>query len=220
MANAKRELYDQVHCVRDAMRLRDAEPLNIIDWITTHVPQISIGTKHFHTRGMTGMLVTERGNPNDNAIILNELRSPREQNFDCTHEFIHYCLHLDGTTTIFECFDESPTQDTFREWQANEGAAELLVPFKAFAPMIKRHYNKFLTLNGLLDFRDMAARTFSVTPAMIKTRLDVMRYEILQYLDHVPLTEIEYLSMNQQDQRAISISSLNEVEEEAQLELM
>ena len=72
------------------------------------------------------------------SIALNSNRSVTMQNFDCCNELIHYFCH-----DIKECqcvcaevgSETSPiTQNPFLEWQANEGAAELLVPYQMFIP--------------------------------------------------------------------------------------
>lgn len=215
--HTKRDLYDQVQFIRDTLRLSDsAYPLDMIAFINTSISNLSVGLASFHTKGFQGMLKITPEIGKNSVILLNDCRTRREQNFDCAHEFMHYCLHGSDKTQTFRCFDNTvPTQYAYREWQANEGAAELLVPFSQFAPCIKAHHRDFYTLEGLIAFREWMAGKFGVTPIVIRTRLDSMRYEIFQYLSGTPLSEIELLSGAQQKARKISVGSLNDAEDES-----
>lgn len=61
------------------------------------------------------------------TIILNSLRSLKGQNFDCMHELIHYWYHENGD---YLCLERNNRLNM--EWQANEGAAQALMPQKLF----------------------------------------------------------------------------------------
>ncbi len=55
------------------------------------------------------------------------------------------------------------------------------------------------------------AQIFHVPDAVIKYRLENLKYEIFQYLNGVKLDDIEILSLHQQKQRGIKVDSLNTV---------
>ena len=127
---------------------------------------------------------------------------------------MHYAFHRDGKVQAFQCYYETmPSQDTFIEWQANEGAAELLVPYRLLMPEIERYYSSFYTFRGLLRFRGHMASKFNVSPIVIRTRLESLRYEISQYLGGTPIPDLRVLSNSQQMKLGLGASSLNEVED-------
>ena len=81
------------------------------------------------------------------SMALNTLRSEKGQNFDCMHELIHYWFHPPGK--MF-CIDSNYIhQNPGREWQANEGAAQALMPKDLFI----RKYIEFRgNVSALSDF--------------------------------------------------------------------
>ena len=125
--NAKKELYHFVDRLRIDWGVTSYEqPFNAIEMSMYHA-EIIYHT--FDTDGFCGAAFT--GNRID-TIVLNDTRSSYEQNFDCGHEIIHLTKHRDRNGGIFQCFSES--QDSYLEWEANEGAAQLLVPYQDFIP--------------------------------------------------------------------------------------
>ena len=217
--NHKLDLYQKVQGIRDSLNISDADcPLDVIALIQNNMPDISFDYKHYHTGGMHGMLLPDLDNIDRHMIVLDNQRTRREQNFDCAHELMHYHLHDHRSPHSFSFDDDEkivPVPVPFYEWQANEGAAELLVPFSQFAPYTKMYRRKFFTLKGLIDFRNLMSQVFNVTPVIIRTRLDSMRYEIFQFLSGTPLCDIELLSATQQESRGINVTSLNEAEDKS-----
>ena len=65
------------------------------------------------------------------AILVNSNKSPLDQRFDLAHELIHFWFHPSQTSFSFQ---KPHLRDKEKEWQANEGAAELLLPYKDFIP--------------------------------------------------------------------------------------
>ena len=65
------------------------------------------------------------------AILINSNKSPLDQRFDLAHELIHFWFHPSQTSFSFQ---KPHLRDKEKEWQANEGAAELLLPYKDFIP--------------------------------------------------------------------------------------
>ena len=72
-------------------------------------------------------------------ILLNSHRNKIEQKIDCSHEAIHLAFHRNINCKSFNCFETAlPSQNKYLEWQANEGSAELNVPFQTLLPKIKK----------------------------------------------------------------------------------
>ena len=165
----------------------------------------------FKTQGLRGMCIIGDEEQED-VILLNENRNKYEQNFDCGHETIHLALHRNEGFETFNCFEKvKDTQNHFLEWQANEGAAELFIPYKIFLPIVKEKIG-FSTDHSVIESaKTEMAQIFHVPDAVIKYRLENLKYEIFQYLNGVKLDYIEILSLHQQKQRGIKVDSLNTV---------
>jgi Zn-dependent peptidase ImmA (M78 family) len=168
----------------------------------------------YKTKGLRGMAVL--GNEqNEDIIILNQSRGILEQNYDCAHEVVHLSLHRTVGLNLFNCFDNiTENQNPFYEWHANEGAAEMLVPYKVLLPIIKEHKKYLFDYYDIESFRDYLSVIFYVPEAVIKYRFANLKYEISQYLSGKSIDEIEILSLSQQQKRGIYIKSINEVCEE------
>jgi Zn-dependent peptidase ImmA (M78 family) len=149
-----------------------------------------------------------------NIIMLRETLSREEKNFTCAHELIHVKFHNNLHIATFQCFDKvRPNQNSILEWQANEGAAELLVPICEFLPIIKENLPSLKTWQDFENFDFGLARYFSTTKGVIKIRYEDLKYEIYQYLNGTPLENIEILSHKMQCSRGIQVESLNDVED-------
>lgn len=154
--------------------------------------------------GICGILY--KGNRHT-SICLNINRDDAMQNFDCMHELIHYFFH---DSTEFWCYSGPANivpQNPFLEWQANEGAAQALVPYQAFIPMYIRLSRKaaksFEAIEGIIPH---LAQHFNVSRMVIQNRISSLQYEISQYLKGVPIDAITVLSKNKMDQAGISKS--------------
>ena len=64
-------------------------------------------------------------------IALNQNASLPSQRFTLSHELSHYLLHQNHTQFLCDGCERSPL-----EWQANEAAAELLLPYRIFLPIL------------------------------------------------------------------------------------
>lgn len=201
--NAKKELYNFVDCVRsDWGTTSYAQPLNAIELGMYHAEIIyhTFDTDGFCGAAFTGDLI--------DTIVLNNTRTCYEQNFDCGHELIHLAKHRDRNGGIFRCFSES--QDSYLEWEANEGAAQLLVPYQDFIPRFLSCLQSRAALqnscSGLLassSIPEELATYYHVSTQVINIRLSSLSYEIDQYRCGIPLENIELLSRNQRDRRGI-----------------
>ena len=200
MNNAKTALYQHVSRLRDQLHVTLASyPLQLTDLHFQRPTQIK---RHsFQTAGFCALAFI--GDKCD-TIVLNANRHPLEQNFDCGHELIHLTKHRDLRMNCFNCFDKTqPTQNPFIEWEANEGAAELLVPYQLFLPALCEASR--LYCREPQHIKPTLAKQFGVTPAVIENRIRSLRYELYQYdILGVDLSHIMLLSQNEAKRRHLS----------------
>lgn len=116
-------------------------------------------------------------------IVLSANRPPEGRRFAASHELVHYFLH-EGDNFLCTGDDEVSAI----EWQANEGAAELLMPYKEFIPFYENIRSLFFTDRERALRR--AAEHFDVSAGMINTRLQSLSPEIAQYERGTPLDKI------------------------------
>lgn len=199
MQSEKEKLYEHVDFYRDLLGLSLDQPVKLVDVLAPH-SQFEIEYCDFKTPGLCGVAMV--GNKTD-TIILNLNRTSEEQNFDCGHEFLHLTKHR-KIQDSFNCFTNTkPQQRTFLEWQANEGSAQLLVPFLVpYQDFIPR----FLKLleSEAFGIQYTLAEYYHVTPQVINIRLDNLSYEIDQYREGARLDCLELLSRRQRTQRGIT----------------
>ena len=146
--------------------------------------------------------------------MLNARHSVEELNFDCGHELIHLTKHRGLGLSSFHCFDTlKPKQDPFIEWEANEGAAELTVPYRSFLPPLSDAYPQLRTWQDMDFLRYRLARRYQVTETVIAYRMESLKYEFFQYLSGTPLENLHFLSRRELSKQGVSILSLNELED-------
>lgn len=142
------------------------------------------------------------------SIALNANRSPKMQNFDCMHELIHYFFH-DIPYCQCICSDRNMEhvhiqQDSYIEWQANEGAAQFLIPYQDFIPRFVTHISPDNPFLGGYDIQEYLANHYHVTEQVINNRIRSLSYECSQYQNGIPLESIEILSQKKQRERGIT----------------
>lgn len=199
----KSELYLMIDLLRKHLGISvECLPLNSVDLAYTTCKNLIIEEIDFEAISICGILY--KGS-NTTSIALNSNRSRVMQNFDCGHELIHYFCH-----DIKECqcvcteagsSTRSITQISSFEWQANEGAAELLVPYRHFIPTYVNLSQKFARDFCKTPPEKELAEIYNVTPGVIRYRIDSLNYEIYQYLEHGNIDNIEILSQTKQKQR-------------------
>lgn len=206
----KKVLYARIDRIRQEFNVQNDEPISNVKKLLTDVPTIKIASVPFETTGLHGMCSFGKAGKAD-IILLNSNRSNSEQNFDCMHEYIHIHEHRNERKDSFRCYEKvTENQNSFLEWQANEGAAESLVPYRDFIP---RFYNRFCELkqdpsNGALVRSDLA-RFYHVSNYVIENRLYSLSYEIDQYSQGVPINQIIFLSHTQQRKNGIQSTNYN-----------
>lgn len=199
----KASLYRRIQNVRNQLRITHQDyPLDSLQ-LCSKVLEKKIGYAPFKAPALRGMAAIDKSNHKNDVILLNSARTKIEQNFDCAHEIIHTIAHrnLPGITS-FNCFETvGKKQDPFIEWQANEGAAELLVPYKHFIPIYVNLSRKYARNFNKTPPEKELSTMYNVTEAVISHRINALNYEIYQYLEHGDINNIEILSQAKQQQR-------------------
>ena len=201
----KDDLYKNVAKTKELMGIKsDAVGLDFYR-TCSHLKKLDVRIVDFKDRSLRGLSV-----PKENIILLNSSRNKAERNFDCAHEFIHVTKHKNENFQTFNCFDNlRPQQSPFLEWQANEGAAEMLVPYKMFIPMFCESISNCETYADYYSFLEFLSCIFNVPIAVIELRVDNLKYEIHQYENGCDINHISLLSNKKQAQRGIHITSYN-----------
>jgi Zn-dependent peptidase ImmA (M78 family) len=122
------------------------------------------------------------------TIGLNARRSAPGKNFDCMHELIHYWPHDQNT---FYCLEGA---DGHMDWQANEGAAQFLMPYQSFIPNYCHLHDKFygtLAPEQAYDMQVAAlAGKYMVGEMAVRFRMESLKGEIAQYINGVAMDKI------------------------------
>lgn len=171
----KAELYRKVELIRQSAPAGRFDPYTLAASLG-----IEIEVYAFDSDRLAGVLM--RGK-HKSLIVLSANRPPEGRRFAASHELVHYFLH-DGEQ--FLCAGDDAVSAI--EWQANEGAAELLMPYKEFIPFYENIRSLFFTDRNRALRR--AAEHFGVSAGMISTRLQSLSPEIAQYERGVPLDRI------------------------------
>lgn len=161
-------------------------------------------------------MATIANDPSDiNCILVNSNLSFVEQNFHGIHELIHIVSCPKNSGQTFSCFETvKPNQNSYIEWVANEGAAELLIPYRKLLPIIKQKYPELIRDLGTYNFCEKYADEFYVTSTVLQHRIDSLKYEIFQYISGTDIDSIQILSKKAQENRGIYIKSLVDLENE------
>ncbi len=198
--NAKSSLYEHVSHLREQFHIAPASfPLQLAPLFQQHA--ICVEHRAFQTPGLCALAFL--GEKTD-TVVLNDNRSPLEQNFDCGHELIHLTKHRNLKRDYFNCFTTAkPSQSPFLEWEANEGAAELLVPYQVFLPLLLEESR--IHCRAPKKIIPSLARQFQVTPAVIECRIGSLQYELYQYcILQLPLCDVKLHSQRELRRKHLS----------------
>jgi Zn-dependent peptidase ImmA (M78 family) len=208
MTNAKRELYSFIGSLRERIPI-DLVPLSDIRPVCSEVFDIAIVERDIATKGLRGMAFPGT----TPLIILDSKRSLPEQNFDCAHELVHITKHssLKTSSRKFSCYEEIlPQQIPFLEWEANEGAAELLMPYRTIIPDFFGFLRANKCMKGLalpMAYQYLALK-YKVTTSAVVYRLDNLKYEMHQFYHGKHVNEITVMSKAGQIKAGIKSSQL------------
>lgn len=202
MGTAKENLYHSVDSIRRGYGIPFGQAIDMVDLLGTHTEKYNINIIPFKTPGLCGVAMV--GDKTD-TIALNSYRTPCERNFDCGHELVHLSRHRSRQES-FNCFTSARAQqNSFLEWEANEGSAQILVPYQDFVP----RFALYLNSRYMHDIRGELAEYYHVTSQVINLRIDNLGYEIDQYLAGIPIENIELLSRTQLQKAGIRPTAYN-----------
>jgi Zn-dependent peptidase ImmA (M78 family) len=95
------------------------------------------------------------------------------------HEFVHLKLHRNEKTAVFGCYDDTSSgRDPFMEWQANEGAAEILVPHRSFLKDVQSMKDCFSCPADIDMSIKALAQKYKVTENVISIRFESLSFEV------------------------------------------
>ena len=132
----KAELYQAAAALRRQLCLPERCTSGAVFGRIQSQPGIQIAFLPFQSPALRGMC--SPGKPGQEDIILLSSRlTGRERGFYAVHEWLHLCWHRDASKSPFLCGEyRFPQQDSFLEWQANEGAAEILMPWRQVVELV------------------------------------------------------------------------------------
>jgi len=171
-------LYRRVQGFREAFSVGNG-PVDVFT-LCEQIPGLELHQAAWKTRGLNGVFM--RGDGID-LIVLNAARNRQEQTFDLAHELMHWWLHREIA---------SHGRDARQEWQANEGAAELLVPWRELVWRVYECRTALKSAENVRRFTTSQAERCGVTEAVIRYRYESLRAELAlaqagimpQYLSH------------------------------------
>ena len=205
----KEQLYSNISEIRNHLTANGfTYPLNIFD-ICSKYANIAISSLPFKTKGLRGMAVLAKDHNDINCILVNSNISASEQNFHGMHELMHITFEDERSGQVFKCYEKTmPFQDAYKEWIANEGAAELLVPYADFIPFFCNVYADFRSKNGMYkygnkDILTVLSSRYGVSDMVIKNRISSLSYEIDQFNRGISFGNMDFLSYTQQKRYGI-----------------
>jgi Zn-dependent peptidase ImmA (M78 family) len=202
--STKEEIYRTVNYLKCSLKL-NSYPLNSKKILQRFCKNLTIECLPFVTSDICGILY--KGDTST-SIGLNQNRSEDQQNFDCMHEGIHYFSH-DISYCKCVCSEKNIiSQESSIEYQANEGAAQCLVPYERFIPEISNLYDDAMSSDEIDFFIAKLAQKYHVTSAVISVRLQSLKYEIWQYMSGTAIKHLRILSDRHQKQEGIEVESI------------
>lgn len=211
----KERLYCEVNYIRSKLQTIDY-PCDSYSLIEKFCMKPEVVDINFETPQICGMLA--RG-CSTTTIGLNANHCKEQKNFYLAHELFHYLWHDDNSDTVKFCND-TVSQNDFAEWQANEAAAEMLIPYKLFIPefvnMCKS--SRYYGSAAIRDSKKQIANIFGATDRMIYMRIDALKYPISQYQKGVIIDDLKIISQRKQDELGIKVTSYNDIEHELELQ--
>lgn len=210
----KFELYKVVSGIRDYLDIdRTHYPLNIFK-LCDKISGLKVSKAPFKTRDLRGMLCVAKDSSENNVILINSNRLFVEQNYHCAHEFMHLFGDKPSAGTVLKCYDNiKPNQDPYVEWVANEGAAELLVPYNMIIPsflscrnIYLNNYDSWRAIYGNMSVFQALAAEFSVSDMVIIHRIVNLSHEIEQYCTNGGNFDgIEFTSKSYRQKKGITV---------------
>lgn len=206
----KAQLYEIVEQCRDLLLKRGVLKITIEN-ICAVFSNIEVAYVPFTSPGLKGMVSLATEEESTHCILINSFLPVEEQRFHSIHEFMHIALHNQLPGRCYKCFEQiRPMQDPILEWQANEGSAQLLMPYQEFIPRFSALFSDFQLrpdvwdiLYGESSVIEVLARHYEVSVPVIRNRISTLSYEIDQYRNDVDISEINVISYKKQNEYGI-----------------
>lgn len=175
----RRELHTFISGKRAEYGLTAADiPVEPTELAACHGRTLVVEYAPFVSRKLRGMMC--KGPVS--LIMLNARHGPEERRFGLAHELVHFWCDEEDRALYTGPLSRSP-ETAFREWRANEGAAELLVPREVFVPLaagqaVDAHKGQSDALSRDAPWLTASAALFGVTEAVIRYRLRALGRDI------------------------------------------
>ena len=168
--NCRVSLYRRIDALRRLWNVRDPfDPFLAAE----SLPGIRLYETAFSTAGLHGFIVTSPDKSRA-TIVLDTRRSEEEQMFDLSHELIHFALHPPT--------DRVHGYSPFMEWQANEGAAELLLPRTLLLRILSETRDRIrASADAALLVRSLARRQ-GIRETVVRWRMWSLRLDVARTL--------------------------------------
>lgn len=210
--STKGDLYLAINAFKENEGI--SNPTDLIEECQRH-GWAKVAKTNFRTAGLKGMSYLATNENENNVIMLRSSLPADELNFVCGHEIVHIEFHRHYRIKTFSCFDKiKANQNSYLEWQANEGSAELIVSMYDFLPKIKKTLPHLKGWSDFNQFKFELAEQFNVTDAVITYRFESLKYEIHQYVNGTSINSLEILSRSQQEARGIYVKSYNDIQDD------
>ncbi len=210
----KRDLFRVVNIVRDVFEIYTSTSIFSLYSNLEHLIQLEF---HEFKDPRLGGFIVKNDPPEKSFVCLNTIVSPQTLEFSAGHELFHWFFHPTGE---IKCKQFGFASNSLEEYQANEGAAELFLPYKSFIPDVCsriKHISEY-DYHSLPQMKIDLAEHYGVSEAVVSYRMEDLKYEIHQYLDGVDINQLEILSNKELHSRNIVVKSLNELEYESCLQ--
>ena len=201
----KEELYHAVDEVRETLNVKFKNGHIDLKNLRKSIDYVKVGFIDLPSKRIRGA-----ASPKEGLILLNSNREPLERNFDFIHELFHLIFHrYKEDMRIFPCIDGDLliNTDKIYEWQANESAAELLIPYKIFIPEFITAFHDCTSIYEYEIIVKKFACKYRVTLPVMEYRIASLCYELYQYEHGKGIDEIEILSKRKQIERRIHLIS-------------
>lgn len=213
---SKENLYLLIDYIRECFNIDIKNVFNVPNFCKNNFSDIIDYDFHrFNDKKIGGFLIKNKF-PEKSRIIVNSSKEPESVVFDLTHEMIHFLLHPENRKHYIS--SSLCDIDNF-EWQANEGSAELLVPYKIFIPNFVKNIKYCNSRTEYIDLLNQLSDKYKVSTAVLEYRISGLKYEINQYENGTPIDKIQFLSKRAQEEQGILITSYNDIFKRKKVEL-
>lgn len=213
---SKEELYLLIDYIRYSFKINIDEVFNVPKFCQDNFSDIINYDFHQFKDTKIGGFLIKNNIPEKSYITVNASKEPISTVFDLTHEMIHFLLHPEDRKYYIS--SSLCDIDNF-EWQANEGAAELLVPYKRFIPNFVKNIKKCNSRTDYIDLLNYLSNKYKVSTAVLEYRISGLKYEINQYENDTPIDKVHFLSRRAQEEQGIFITSYTDVFRKKKVEL-